>query len=36
MTAEGEWERAALPAVAIVLTGLIPVAMLTRRGAYVA
>lgn len=36
MTAEGEWERAALPAVAIVLTGLIPVAMLTRRGGYVA
>ncbi len=29
-------ERAALPAVAIVLVGLIPAAMLTRRGAHVA
>jgi iron(III) transport system permease protein len=36
MTAEGEWQRAALPAVAIVLAGLVPVALLTRRGAYVA
>jgi len=36
MTAEGEWQRAALPAVAIVLAGLIPVALLTRRGAHVA
>lgn len=36
MTAEGEWERAALPALAIVLVGLIPTAMLTRRGEYVA
>ncbi|HWK48630.1 MAG TPA: hypothetical protein VNR40_02035, partial [Steroidobacter sp.] len=36
MTSEGEWERAALPAVAIVLVGLIPAAMLTRRGAHVA
>ena len=36
MTSEGEWERAALPAVAIVLVGLIPVALLTRRGAHVA
>lgn len=36
MTAEGEWERAALPAVAIVLVGLIPAALLTRRGEYVA
>jgi iron(III) transport system permease protein len=36
MTAEGEWERAALPAIAIVLVGLIPAAMLTRRGEYVA
>ena len=33
MTSEGEWERAALPAVAIVLVGLIPAALLTRRGA---
>jgi len=31
MTAEGHWERAALPAVALVLVGLIPVIMLTRR-----
>lgn len=36
MTAEGEWERAALPALAIVLVGLIPAALLTRRGEYVA
>ena len=31
MTSEGEWEQAALPAVVLVLTGLIPVAMLTRQ-----
>lgn len=31
MTSEGEWERAALPAVALVLSGLIPVAVLTRQ-----
>lgn len=36
MTSEGEWERAALPAVAIVLVGLVPAAMLTHRGAHVA
>lgn len=36
MTSEGEWERAALPAAAIVLVGLVPAAMLTRRGADVA
>jgi len=36
MTAEGEWERAALPALAIVLVGLLPVALLTRRGEHVA
>lgn len=36
MTSEGEWERAALPAVAIVLVGLAPAALLTRRGAHVA
>lgn len=36
MTSEGEWERAALPAVAIVLVGLVPAAMLTKRGAHVA
>jgi iron(III) transport system permease protein len=31
MTSEGEWERAALPAVSLVLAGLIPVAFLVRR-----
>jgi iron(III) transport system permease protein len=31
MTSEGEWERAALPAVALVLTGLIPIILLTRQ-----
>jgi iron(III) transport system permease protein len=31
MTAEGEWERAALPALTLVLTGLVPVIMLVRR-----
>ncbi|HEX7116109.1 MAG TPA: iron ABC transporter permease [Steroidobacter sp.] len=36
MTSDGEWERAALPAVAIVLVGLVPAALLTRRGAHVA
>jgi iron(III) transport system permease protein len=36
MTSEGEWERAALPAIAIVLVGLVPAALLTRRGAHVA
>lgn len=30
MTSEGEWERAALPAVALVVAGLIPVALLIR------
>jgi iron(III) transport system permease protein len=30
MTSEGEWERAALPAVALVLAGLIPIILLTR------
>ena len=32
LTSEGEWERAALPAAALVLSGLIPVIFLTRRG----
>lgn len=36
MTSEGEWERAALPAIAIVIAGLVPVILLTRRGAHVA
>ena len=31
MTSEGEWERAALPAVTLVLAGLIPVVLLVRR-----
>ncbi|MFM1891753.1 MAG: iron(III) transport system permease protein, partial [Pseudomonadota bacterium] len=31
LTSEGEWERAALPAVALVLTGLIPVVVLVTR-----
>jgi iron(III) transport system permease protein len=31
MTSEGEWERAALPAVAVLLAGLIPVILLTRQ-----
>jgi iron(III) transport system permease protein len=35
MTSEGEWTRAALPAVAIVLVGLIPVIALTRSPANV-
>lgn len=30
MTSEGEWERAALPAVALVLVGLLPVLLLAR------
>lgn len=31
MTSEGEWERAALPSVALLLTGLVPVILLTRQ-----
>jgi iron(III) transport system permease protein len=31
MTSEGEWQRAALPAVTLVLAGLIPVMLLMRR-----
>ncbi len=31
MTSEGEWEKAALPAVALVLAGLIPIVLLTRQ-----
>ena len=30
LTSEGEWQRAALPSVAIVLSGLLPVALLAR------
>ncbi len=33
MTSEGEWERAALPAVSLVLAGLLPVIVLVRRSA---
>lgn len=32
MTSEGEWERAALPALAIVVAGIIPIILLTWRG----
>ena len=31
MTSEGQWDRAALPAVTLILTGLIPVVLLVRR-----
>ena len=31
MTSEGEWERAALPAITLILVGLIPVMVLVRR-----
>lgn len=31
LTSEGEWERAALPAVALVLAGLVPIVLLTRK-----
>lgn len=34
MTAEGEWTRAALPAVALVLAGLVPVILLVRRSVH--
>jgi iron(III) transport system permease protein len=33
MTSEGEWERAALPALTLVLAGLLPVILLVRRSA---
>lgn len=32
MTSEGQWEQAALPALALVLAGLLPVMLLTRHG----
>ncbi|MCI0530141.1 MAG: iron ABC transporter permease [Nitrospira sp.] len=35
MTSEGEWERAALPAVALVLAGLIPIMALTKQSSRV-
>ncbi len=31
LTSEGEWERAALPAVAIVLGGLLPIIIFTKK-----
>ncbi|MBU2712606.1 iron ABC transporter permease [Zooshikella sp. WH53] len=34
MTSEGEWQRAALPALALVLVGLIPVFLLMRKSRY--
>lgn len=36
LTSEGEWQRAALPSLAIVLTGLVPVALLVKFSDYVA
>ncbi len=32
LTSEGEWERAALPALVLVIAGLLPVILLTRQG----
>lgn len=34
MTSEGQWERAALPAIALVLAGLLPVILLTRHAEH--
>ena len=34
MTSEGEWARASLPALTLVLVGLLPVILLIRRSAY--
>jgi iron(III) transport system permease protein len=34
MTSEGQWERAALPAIALVIAGLIPVILLTRQAEH--
>ena len=31
MTSEGEWERAALPAITLVVAGLLPVILLVRK-----
>ena len=30
LTSEGEWERAALPAITLILSGLIPIILLTK------
>ena len=34
LTSEGEWERAALPAVALLAVGLVPVVLLVRKSAH--
>lgn len=34
MTSEGQWDRAALPAVALVLAGMLPVILLTRQSEH--
>jgi iron(III) transport system permease protein len=34
LTSEGQWEQAALPALALVLAGLLPVMLLTRHGGH--
>ena len=34
MTSEGEWERAALPSLAIVIAGIVPIILLTWRGGH--
>jgi iron(III) transport system permease protein len=34
MTSEGQWDRAALPSVALVIAGLIPVVLLTRQSEH--
>ena len=34
MTSEGQWDRAALPAMAIVMVGLVPVILLSRHGEH--
>jgi iron(III) transport system permease protein len=32
LTSEGQWEQAAIPSLALVLAGLLPVMLLTRHG----
>ena len=34
MTSEGQWDRAALPAMALVLVGLVPVILLSRHAEH--
>ncbi len=36
LTSEGEWSRAALPSLALIVAGLVPVILLTRRGQHAA